>query len=235
MDEVELQDVSEFLIFPKDDDAADHKWTHQNTLMFLELYKKYRDQVGSLRIKNLKKMYEEISKEMQQLTKTRVTATNCENRWKVLERNYKKYIDNENSTGRGRKFFEYAEVMHNILGKKKNIHPVLLLSADTIHTPAVASTSKDSTSITEAEMGYEDISEPDIPESRPEPTISRETPAKRKRANSSTPKMKRLKFHVLQETRRDRQNYYQKRLEIEGQKLVISIFLCSCSFYERLD
>ncbi|KAJ8964434.1 hypothetical protein NQ314_004913 [Rhamnusium bicolor] len=68
-------------------------------------------------------------------TKTRISGTSCENRWKVLERNYKKYIDNSKLTGRGRKVFEYADITHTILGSKKNIHPVLLLSSNTINTP----------------------------------------------------------------------------------------------------
>ncbi|KAJ8947631.1 hypothetical protein NQ318_002643 [Aromia moschata] len=61
-------------------------------------------------------MFEEIAKEMQLLTKSRITATNCENRWKVGEE----------------KTFEYAEIMHSILGGKRNINPVLLLSSETI-------------------------------------------------------------------------------------------------------
>ncbi|KAJ8966427.1 hypothetical protein NQ314_003525 [Rhamnusium bicolor] len=126
--------VAEFLVLPTNSEES-HKWTHQNTLIFLELYKKYREQVGRLRIKNLKKIFEEIAKEMQHTTKTRISGTNCENRWKVLERNYKKYIDNNSKlTGRGRNIFEYTDIMHTILGSKKNIHPVLFLSSDTINT-----------------------------------------------------------------------------------------------------
>ncbi|CAH2015971.1 unnamed protein product [Acanthoscelides obtectus] len=39
---------------------------------------------------------------------------------------FKKYVDNNNKTGRGRREFEYAEAMEDILDKKRNIHPVVL-------------------------------------------------------------------------------------------------------------
>lgn len=73
---------------------------HQNTLIFLDLYKKYREQVGSPKIKKIKKMYEKIAKEIQKITKNKISDSNCENRWKVLIRNYKKFLDNSKLTGR---------------------------------------------------------------------------------------------------------------------------------------
>lgn len=79
------------------------KWSHQTTLLLLQLYKKYRKQVGTIQIKSLKKMFEEIGKEMEEITGMLIIGSNCENRWKVLERNYKKFIDNSNKTGRSRK------------------------------------------------------------------------------------------------------------------------------------
>ena len=76
-------------------------------------------------------MFEEVAKDLKQKTGCLVTDPNCENRWKHLERMYKKYIDNNSKTGRGRKEFEYAEEMHKILGKK-NIAPTLVLASDTV-------------------------------------------------------------------------------------------------------
>lgn len=40
-----------------------------------------------------------------------------------------------NKTGAARKEFEFAEEMQNILGKKKNINPELVLGTNTIHNP----------------------------------------------------------------------------------------------------
>ncbi|CAH1115790.1 unnamed protein product [Psylliodes chrysocephalus] len=61
-----------------------------------------------------------------------VTKENFYNRWRVVERNYKKYIDNQNSTARGRKYFEYVEEMKNIFGGKRSVHPEIILSNEQI-------------------------------------------------------------------------------------------------------
>ncbi|KAL1492577.1 hypothetical protein ABEB36_010817 [Hypothenemus hampei] len=111
----------------ENEDVGDFfKWSHNSTLMFLDLYKEHRKQVGTLEMKNIKQLFEKISKELKYKLKQNITPSNCQNRWKHLERMYKKYVDNNNKIGRGRKSFEYAEVMGEILGKKKNIHPVIL-------------------------------------------------------------------------------------------------------------
>ncbi|CAH1099682.1 unnamed protein product [Psylliodes chrysocephalus] len=113
------------------DSASSITWTKSNTLVLLDVYQKYRTKVGTLEIRNFKRMWEIISSEL----KTRgvmVLENNCENRWRVLERNYKKYVDNKKKTGRGRSFFEYADEMEQILGKKKNINPTVVLSTQTV-------------------------------------------------------------------------------------------------------
>lgn len=54
----------------------------------------------------------------------------CENKFKVLERNYKKNKDNNNKTGRGRRVFEFENEMDEIFERKKNVNPTLLLSSE---------------------------------------------------------------------------------------------------------
>lgn len=66
-------------------------------------------------------MHEEISNEIRKIIKTKISGSDCENRWKVLERNYKKFLDNSKLIGRGRKVFEDADVKRIILDQKKNI------------------------------------------------------------------------------------------------------------------
>lgn len=113
-------------------DGSSFLWTRENTLLLLELYKKYRLHVGTLEIRNFKKLWEKISNIFKETYGVNVAAAHCENRWRVLERNFKKWIDNKNQTGAGRKFFEYAEEMNQIIGKKKNINPSVILSTSTI-------------------------------------------------------------------------------------------------------
>lgn len=160
-------------------------------------------------------MFEEIAKELQQITKTKISGSNCENRWKVLERNYKKYIENSKLTGRGRKMFEYAEVMNSILGRKKNIHPVLLLSSDTINAPSTSS----ATDVEDA-IDIENINAAQMKNQEQTETVE-STVLKRKAVNVTKfpTENKRLKSNILREIRNDRKEYYRKRLDLEEKKL----------------
>ncbi|KAK5642889.1 hypothetical protein RI129_003155 [Pyrocoelia pectoralis] len=108
-------------------------WSNNFTLTLLDLFKKYRNKVGSMQLRNLKKLWEVIAAELNKMHSTEFSPANCENRWRVLERNYKKIVDNNNKTGRGRQCFEFQKEMDEIFGKKRNIHPELLLSSDSIH------------------------------------------------------------------------------------------------------
>uniref|UniRef100_A0A6P7FLF2 Uncharacterized protein LOC114331462 n=2 Tax=Diabrotica virgifera virgifera TaxID=50390 RepID=A0A6P7FLF2_DIAVI len=134
------KEISEYLIIHQASSTSrsedeSYKWNRNTTLALIQLYKKYRGQVGSLRIKNLRRMFEEIAKELRYATKQNISPAHCENRWKHLERSYKKVIDNNNQTGRGRKDHEYKDEMDEIFEKKKNVHPQRLLSSTTVHVP----------------------------------------------------------------------------------------------------
>lgn len=207
--------MEEFLRFSEPEETETFKWGHNTTLLFLDVYREYRKQVGSLKIKNLKKMFEEIAKELRFKTKQNISAANCENRWKHLERTYKKFIDNNNKTGRGRKDFEYAEIMDEILGKKRNIHPVLLLSSDTV-TPVTTeeaninfiATNTDTSTIEKANRAAEN-------------TENTQDKVSLKPSGSQTPKCnnKKLRVDVLKDIRQDRKQFYKKFLELEEKKL----------------
>jgi hypothetical protein len=91
--------------------------------------------VETLQLRNIKKLFELIAKEINIMCKSNVTASHSHARWRVLERGYKKYVDNKTKTGIGRKYFEYAEEMDSIFKKKRNITPGILLSTETISAP----------------------------------------------------------------------------------------------------
>ena len=116
-----------------------HLWSIDQTKLFLDMYRKYRARVGSMQLRNLKALWKLIAEQMSSTLNIHLTEKHCENRWKVLERTYKKFNENQNMTGRGRKVYEYAELLDEILGKKKNIHPTLILDSQTIHSPAILS------------------------------------------------------------------------------------------------
>lgn len=203
----------EYLIFPATSQGEDesYQWNRNTTLIFLNLYKEYRKQVGTLKIKKLKRMYEEIAKEVRYKTKHNVTAANCENRWKHLERAYKKFIDNNKKTGRGRKDFEYAEIMEEILGKKRNINPVVVLSSDTISSlPEKENIAAISPQIEQNDPENDTVEQ--CLEERQEKTPTIQTPKRNYRT-------RKLKADMLKEIRNDRREYYKKHLELEEKKL----------------
>lgn len=76
-------------------------WNDANMKLFLSLYKEMKGLVGSRKLKNFKEMWKHISNEMKN-SGYDVTAIQVENKWKTLERQYKKVICNNNQTGRGR-------------------------------------------------------------------------------------------------------------------------------------
>ncbi|CAG9840738.1 unnamed protein product [Diabrotica balteata] len=53
------------------------------------------------------------------------SPSQCENRWRVVERNYKKFVDNKNQTGAGRREFEYLGPMEEILDERTLIQSIL--------------------------------------------------------------------------------------------------------------
>lgn len=108
-------------------------WSHSSTRLLIDAVKEKRNDVGTKAIRNKKLMWEAVASHLTALHGMNVTRANCENRWKVLLRNYKRFVENNRSTGRGRKDFEYAAEMDAIFLKQRNIHSKLVLSSSTIH------------------------------------------------------------------------------------------------------
>nr|CAI5836651.1 unnamed protein product [Callosobruchus analis] len=186
-----------------------YKWTHQNTLLLLDLYKKYKTMVTEGRIR-LKKLYECIANEIKVKTRENVTAANCENCWKVLERNFKKYCDNNKKTGRGKIFFEYADIMEDMLQTKRNVHPVLLLSTEIVQELDISG--KESVDAVELEE-----STPQTPKTSLHRQHSQICPVKKTKTYQS----RKLKCTVLQEIKNDRREFYRQMLDIERNKLKV--------------
>lgn len=122
----ENNELSEFIIIEgpnlnSHEVEREIKWIANNSKLFLDFYKEKREKVGSFQIKTIKAMWQHIADSLQNLLRVTVSPSQCENRWRVLERGYKKFVDNQSSTGRGKRFLEYEEEMSSILGKKKNL------------------------------------------------------------------------------------------------------------------
>jgi hypothetical protein len=107
-------------------------WTINATKMFLDQYKKHRKRVGTLEMKSLKQIWQWIAQQLSRDLGVTVQASHCENMRKALERNYKKHVDHQHSTGRGRRTFDFFEEMEEISGKKRAIHPHFLLGINVV-------------------------------------------------------------------------------------------------------
>nr|CAI5849633.1 unnamed protein product [Callosobruchus analis] len=67
-------------------------------LLLIDLYRQLRNKVGSLQIKNMKKLWEIIAEEANATFGSNFIFSPVENRWRLLERNDKKMGDNSIKT-----------------------------------------------------------------------------------------------------------------------------------------
>ncbi|CAH1121462.1 unnamed protein product [Ceutorhynchus assimilis] len=179
-------------------------WSQNHTKLFLDLYKKYKPKVGTSQIKTLKKLWEILALELNKILKTNITPGHCENRWRVLERAYKKHVDTMNKTGQGRKFFEYTDEMDEIFKGKRNVKPTILLSSTTV----------------DAMPQDEDA---DVDQEIIEPSTSKtalETPARHENQNKIKRKTPVVNRNLtLASMKKDKKEYYEERLKIEREKI----------------
>ncbi|KAF5304325.1 hypothetical protein FQA39_LY09704 [Lamprigera yunnana] len=120
------------------------------TKSLIDFYNKYRSTVRYIKMKNFKAMWDVVGKELSNLLNTEISSKNCENRWKVLDSNYKKWIHNKNSTGRRQKLFEFSKEMDDIYGKKRSVNPILTLGNEIDVPVGIIQNVADNTDKTEA-------------------------------------------------------------------------------------
>ncbi|XP_071051763.1 uncharacterized protein [Onthophagus taurus] len=176
-------------------DGTTYKWSVNETKILLDYYYTMKRKVGTEEIKNIKELWKKVSEKVREGTNSRMNEQHCQNRWKVVERTYKKYIDNERSPGRGKKYYDYIEEMEKIFGKKRAVNPKLLLSNNDIHI--IPDVETEHTEIGE----IENLREVEQPIENPLPIDKRPG---RKRKNSQ-----------IEMLRRDKKKYYEEKLEIE--------------------
>lgn len=205
-------------------DVEYKSWSNNDTKILIGLYKSYRNKVGSFELRNMKKLWERIAHEMNKKFNVTVTPSNCENRWRVVERNYKKYIDNNNKTGKGRKQFEYADEMDAIFQKRRNVYPELLLSSNTVDRDFDRTQVDSNATIAETQPQ----NQPGTPNaSNNNSSSSNNDSSSSSRPNisdlanvSSSRKEKQKKFRsdILEDIRKDRVKYYQERLKLQKEQ-----------------
>ncbi|KAK9731686.1 hypothetical protein QE152_g13483 [Popillia japonica] len=170
-------------IIKVEDVRPDFKWDNASTKVLIDLYKKYKKKLGTMELKTVKDMWVVIAKELEVALKKPVPASCCENRYKVLDRNYKKTIygkkvccpstsiisDEMAELFMGKKSVVpqllFADEMAELFMGKKSVVPQLLLSTSTIHEPEVERHMATDESIKEREITtvtnstYKDVAE----------------------------------------------------------------------------
>ncbi|KAL1489602.1 hypothetical protein ABEB36_013551 [Hypothenemus hampei] len=190
-------------------------WTKDHSLILIDCYKLFRSKVGGIDIKNLKKMWEVIARYILEKHNLQYTPANCENRWRVLERNYKKYIENNSQTGRGRKYFEFAEQMDTIFNKKRNVNPEILLTSSS----AILNDKLNTEEILEVPSMEKDIE--NVEPNREDHTIkiSVKKTTTRNKIKTQLHSTKYKKQSILEQMRIDRKHYQEESLMLKKVKM----------------
>jgi hypothetical protein len=192
-------------------------WTINATKMFLDQYKKHRKRVGTLEMKSLKQIWQWIAQQLSRDLGVTVQASHCENMRKALERNYKKHVDHQHSTGRGRRTFDFFEEMEEISGKKRAIHPHFLLGINVVpEDEEVKNTANEGTLHIKKEPTTSYAVQPAVNEQTTSGSAKRKADNKLEVPRRRTTKKRQS---VLESMRFDNLAYRENKLAIEKSKL----------------
>nr|CAI5849745.1 unnamed protein product [Callosobruchus analis] len=109
-----MEGVQEYIIVdtqPAPLIVSEISWSRETTLLLVDLYRPLRN----------KKLWEIIAEEANATVRCNFTSSQVENRCRVLERNYKRMVDNNNKTGRGCRSFTNEKEVKEMFGKKRNV------------------------------------------------------------------------------------------------------------------
>ncbi|CAH1110524.1 unnamed protein product [Psylliodes chrysocephalus] len=206
--------LSQFLSFTLSnvEEIEEKFFNHNRSLDLINLYKKYKSKIGTYEVKNMKKLWDLVARDISNMHKVTIASSKCENRFKVLDRNYKKFVDKNAKTGRGRTNFEFEKEFEEIYGGKSNVHPQVLLSSE---TEVVLHLDEENT--------HEVENDPQAPsetladgsrnaENRPILT------AKRRRTKVVTSTYKK-RNEILTDMKNDLKTYYSEKIHIDREKL----------------
>lgn len=98
------------------------RWNDSNVKLLLHLYDKHKADFYGKKKTN-RSIWKSIASEMADY-EVIITWEQCENKFKNLKKTYKKVIDNNNKTGRGRIDWPYFNVMDDLFGNSPEVHPL---------------------------------------------------------------------------------------------------------------
>lgn len=101
-------------------------WTDKLILYLINCVKEHDGQFE----RDIKKnVWSRIAKLCTQFVNKKITAVQCDNKWRSLKRRYKTILEHNKTSGKSRKQWEYYSVMHEIMHKKPEINPVATCSS----------------------------------------------------------------------------------------------------------
>ncbi|KAB0790232.1 hypothetical protein PPYR_15435 [Photinus pyralis] len=103
------------------------KWSHSAILMLIDEYRKHKNDLekkNSLKRHIWKKIATNINNE----ESSSYTWDQIQNKWKSLLRTYKNVKDHNNETGRGRKNWQYFDLMDELLKGNPTVQPPVVIN-----------------------------------------------------------------------------------------------------------
>lgn len=93
-------------------------WTHEATLLLIELYKSYQESMKDPRIKK-KDVWNRIAADMA-ASGYQFHGDMCDKKWRNLKKSYNGVLENNRGPGQGRRLWQYFDVLHEIFSKESD-------------------------------------------------------------------------------------------------------------------
>ncbi|XP_077496097.1 uncharacterized protein LOC144106992 [Amblyomma americanum] len=91
-----------------DSAQTDELWPKQKTLLLIQLYKEFKESPGR-RLKTKKQMWEMLAAKITEVFGGNLTPSQIENKWRTLERGYKRVREHNSRSGNDRRSCEFEE------------------------------------------------------------------------------------------------------------------------------
>ena len=115
---------SKILVVPR---SQNNKWTSADIRALIELYS---DNVLNFDKFCKQTVWKRLAEKLSSDREKTITTDQCIGKWKGLKSMYKKVKDHNNTSGNGRKDWEYFDDMDKILGGRPEINPPATCSSD---------------------------------------------------------------------------------------------------------
>nr|XP_054934306.1 uncharacterized protein LOC126544917 [Dermacentor andersoni] len=103
-------------------------WSSRKTKFFISKYSEMKDLVGRSRaLRTRKLLWLKLAELLNEEFSCNLTATQVQNKWKSLDRSYKKSKKENSSSGHHRVSCEHEQELADILEKQHSVNPTLLL------------------------------------------------------------------------------------------------------------